>query len=111
MNKPDSHIHKLIDRMTCSNTSFAIYRLPWTDIPLLVMQDGGEPQTFIPLLVMQDGGEPQTFSSLKELNGQRRRAADIQQSEGTERTERICDISFQLHKQSSRSNNPPGHYS
>ncbi|WP_300226429.1 isochorismate synthase [uncultured Bacteroides sp.] len=56
MNKPDSHIHKLIDRMTCSNTSFAIYRLPWTDIPLLVMQDGGEPQT---------------FSSLKELNGQK----------------------------------------
>ena len=36
MNKPDSHIHKLIDSMTCSNTSFAIYRLPWTDIPLLV---------------------------------------------------------------------------
>ena len=56
MNKPDSHIHKLIDSMTCSNTSFAIYRLPWTDIPLLVMQDGGEPQT---------------FSSLKELNGQK----------------------------------------
>ena len=54
MNKPDSHIHKLIDKMTCSNTSFAIYRLPWTDIPLLVMQDGGEPQT---------------FSSLRELNG------------------------------------------
>ena len=57
MNKPDSHIHKLIDRMTCSNMSFAIYRLPWTDIPLLVMQDGGEPQT---------------FSSLKELNGQKK---------------------------------------
>ena len=56
MNKPDSHIHKLIDSMTCSNTSFAIYRLPWTDIPLMVMQDGGEPQT---------------FSSLKELNGQK----------------------------------------
>ena len=56
MNKPDSHIHKLIDSMTCSNTSFAIYRLPWTDIPILVMQDGGEPQT---------------FSSMKELNGQK----------------------------------------
>lgn len=56
MNKPDSHIHKLIDKMMCSDTSFAIYRLPWTDIPLLVMQDGGSPQT---------------FSSLKELNGQK----------------------------------------
>lgn len=56
MNKPDSHIHKLIDKMTCSDTSFAIYRLPWTDIPLLVMQDGGITQT---------------FNSLKELNGQK----------------------------------------
>lgn len=56
MNKPDSNIHKLIDRMTCSDMSFAIYRLPWTDIPLLVMQDGTENQT---------------FNNLKELNGQR----------------------------------------
>lgn len=56
MNKPDSHIHKLIDQMTCSDTSFAIYRLPWTDTPILVMQDGGEPQT---------------INSLEELNGQK----------------------------------------
>lgn len=56
MNKPDSHIYKLIDQMTCSDTSFALYRLPWTDIPLLVMQNGDEPQT---------------FNCLKELNGEK----------------------------------------
>lgn len=56
MNKPDSQIHKLIDRMTCSDRSFAIYRLPWTDIPILVMQDGGENHI---------------FTNLKELNGQK----------------------------------------
>lgn len=56
MNKPDSHIQKLIDQMTCSDTSFAIYRLPWTDIPLLVMQNETDSLT---------------FNNLKELNGQR----------------------------------------
>ena len=40
MNKPDSQIHKLIARMTCSDRSFAIYRLPWTDIPILVIYPG-----------------------------------------------------------------------
>lgn len=56
MNKPDSQIHKLIDRMTCSDRPFAIYRLPWTDIPILVMQDGGVNHI---------------FTNLKELNGQK----------------------------------------
>lgn len=42
--------------MTCSDRSFAIYRLPWTDIPILVMQNGGENHI---------------FTNLKELNGQK----------------------------------------
>ncbi len=41
--------------MTCSDKSFAIYRLPWTDTPILVMQDGGENHV---------------FANLKELNGE-----------------------------------------
>ena len=56
MNKPDSQIHKLIDRMTCSDRSFAIYRLPWTDVPILVMQESEENHI---------------FTNLKELNGQK----------------------------------------
>lgn len=56
MNKPDSQIYKLIDTMVKGNTPFAIYRLPWTDVPLIVMQNDGEIQT---------------FNSLKELNGQK----------------------------------------
>lgn len=42
--------------MTCSDKSFAIYRLPWTDTPILVMQDGGENHV---------------FANLKELNGEK----------------------------------------
>ena len=42
--------------MTCSDKSFAIYRLPWTDTPILVMQDGGESHI---------------FANLKELNGEK----------------------------------------
>ena len=35
---PDKHIHNLIDCLTRSNFSFAIYRLPWTDECYFVMQ-------------------------------------------------------------------------
>lgn len=42
--------------MTCSDKSFAIYRLPWTDTPILVMQDGVESHI---------------FANLKELNGEK----------------------------------------
>ena len=42
--------------MTCSDKSFAIYRLPWTDTPILVMQYGGENHV---------------FANLKELNGEK----------------------------------------
>ena len=42
MNKPEPIIHKLIDELTQSNYSFALYRLPWTDEPVFVMQTDGE---------------------------------------------------------------------
>lgn len=42
--------------MTCSDKSFAIYRLPWTDTPILVMRDGVENHV---------------FANLKELNGEK----------------------------------------
>ena len=35
---PESHIQKLFDRLAQSATSFALYRLPWTDEPILVLQ-------------------------------------------------------------------------
>lgn len=42
MNLPDTIIHKLIDQLTQSAFSFALYRLPWTDEPILVLQEEGE---------------------------------------------------------------------
>lgn len=45
MNIPESYIHHLIDSMTRSEMSFALYRLPWTDEPILVLQEEGQPQT------------------------------------------------------------------
>ena len=36
MNLPGTTIHKLIDNLTRSPFSFALYRLPWTDEPILV---------------------------------------------------------------------------
>ena len=45
MNLPFSSIHKLIDSLTRSNASFALYRQPWTDEPLLVLQEAGGAQT------------------------------------------------------------------
>ena len=42
MRLPDKTIHRLIDCLTRSNFSFAIYRLPWTDECYFVMQTSGE---------------------------------------------------------------------
>lgn len=39
MNLPGTTIHKLIDNLTRSPFSFALYRLPWTDEPILVLQE------------------------------------------------------------------------
>lgn len=39
MNLPFLSIHKLIDSLTRSDVSFAIYRQPWTDEPLWVLQE------------------------------------------------------------------------
>ena len=38
MRLPDKHTHQLIDRLTQSQLSFALYRLPWTDECYLILQ-------------------------------------------------------------------------
>ena len=38
MRLPDKHTHRLIDCLTRSQLSFALYRLPWTDECYLVLQ-------------------------------------------------------------------------
>lgn len=43
MKTPETIYHHLIDSLTQSDVSFALYRLPWTDEPILVMQENGEP--------------------------------------------------------------------
>lgn len=42
MRLPDKITHRLIDCLTRSNFSFALYRLPWTDECYFVMQTSGE---------------------------------------------------------------------
>lgn len=54
MNIPETPIHHFIDKLTCSHVSFALYRLPWTDEPILILQKDGEPETTL---------------NLKDLNG------------------------------------------
>ena len=56
MNLPAPIVQRVIDRLAYSPVSFALYRLPWTDEPVWVMQEG-------------DG--PATFRSPEELNGKR----------------------------------------
>lgn len=53
MKTPETIYHHLIDSFTHSNVSFALYRLPWTDEPILIMQEEGQPEC---------------ISSLNELN-------------------------------------------
>lgn len=45
MNVPEASVHHLIDQMTESGLCFALYRLPWTDEPILILQNGGKPET------------------------------------------------------------------
>ena len=42
MKLPDKHTHQLIDRLTQSRLSFALYRLPWTDECYLILQKSEE---------------------------------------------------------------------
>lgn len=56
MNIPETKLCQLIDNLTQSPVSFAIYRLPWTDEPVLVLQESGETET---------------LDSLSGLNGKR----------------------------------------
>ena len=44
MNIPETIYHQLLDSFTSSHVCFALYRLPWTDEPILVMQEEGEPE-------------------------------------------------------------------
>lgn len=44
MRLPDAHTHRLIDGLTRSRFSFALYRLPWTDECRFVLQTSEEPQ-------------------------------------------------------------------
>lgn len=41
MNQPSILIHKLIDSLTRSTVNFALYRQPWTDDPILILQERG----------------------------------------------------------------------
>lgn len=45
MNRPSPQLTEKIDNLTKSNKSFALYRLPWTETPLLVMQEEGFPES------------------------------------------------------------------
>ena len=45
MRLPSPHIHQLIDCLTHSRFSFALYRLPWTDECYFVLQTSEEAQT------------------------------------------------------------------
>ena len=42
MRLPDKHTHQLIDQLTQSRLSFALYRLPWTDECYLILQQSEE---------------------------------------------------------------------
>ncbi len=42
MNIPEPKLCQLIDSLTLSAVSFSLYRLPWTDEPILVLQEDGE---------------------------------------------------------------------
>ena len=44
MKTPETTYHHLIDSFTHSNVSFALYRLPWTDEPIFIMQEEGQPE-------------------------------------------------------------------
>lgn len=43
MKTPETIYHQLIDSFTRHDVCFALYRLPWTDEPVLIMQEEGNP--------------------------------------------------------------------
>lgn len=46
MKLPDKYIHLLIDKLSKSNTSFALYRLPWTDECYFILQTSEKVDTY-----------------------------------------------------------------
>ena len=56
MDIPELHLQLLLDKLTQSPYSFALYRLPWTDEPILVFQEEGKVEK---------------IDSLHELNGKK----------------------------------------
>lgn len=46
MIQPDINTCQQIDQLTQSRCSFALYRLPWTDDPILILQEAAETETF-----------------------------------------------------------------
>lgn len=56
MNLPELKLQNYIDALLHSSVSFVLYRLPWTDDAILILQKEGEPET---------------FARLNELNGKR----------------------------------------
>ena len=42
MDKPELHLQLFLDKLVQSSYNFALYRLPWTDEPILVFQKDGE---------------------------------------------------------------------
>lgn len=49
MNIPEPKLQHLIEKLANSHVSFAIYRLPWTDEPIMILQETGETETFTDL--------------------------------------------------------------
>ena len=45
MTLPEINYCQLIDRLTQSHFCFALYRMPWTDEPILVLQNEAEAET------------------------------------------------------------------
>lgn len=58
MTLPPTDYCRLIDQLTKSSFSFALYRLPWTDEPILVLQDDIKPET---LCKLEDLNEKEGF--------------------------------------------------
>ena len=54
MNIPDLQLINKINKLTVSNKSFAIYRLPWTETPLFVMQKDDNTDTYSSLCELND---------------------------------------------------------
>ena len=56
MRLPDNHTHRLIDCLTRSRLSFALYRLPWTDECYFILQASEEVKTLNDIADLNDMG-------------------------------------------------------